>query len=49
MNQIPGPTEVVSLLKSDHNNRTPQKQGECVARSEEVLVILLHRGEFKPR
>jgi cephalosporin-C deacetylase-like acetyl esterase len=49
MNQIPGPKEVVSMVESDHNNRTPQKQGEYVARSKEVLGILLHGGEFKPR
>ncbi len=31
MNQIPGPWEVVSMVGSDHNNRTPQKQRVCRA------------------
>lgn len=49
IDQIPGPKEVVSIIESDHNNRTPQKQGEYVARSKEVLGIILNGGEFKPR
>jgi cephalosporin-C deacetylase-like acetyl esterase len=48
INQIPGPKEVVSMIESDHNNRTPEKQGAYVSRSQEVLGILLNGGEFKP-
>jgi cephalosporin-C deacetylase-like acetyl esterase len=48
VNQIPGPKEVVPMIESDHNNRTPEKQGAFDARSREVLGILLHGGEFKP-
>src|SRR5205085_8665102 len=33
---------------SDHNNRTPEKQGAWEARYREVLGILLRGGEFKP-
>jgi len=49
MNQIPGPWEVVSMVESDHNNRTPEKQGEYVARAREVLATILNGGVFKPR
>jgi cephalosporin-C deacetylase len=48
INQIPGPTEVVSMVESDHNNRTPEKQGAYVARSKQVMNLLLHGGEFQP-
>jgi len=48
VNQIPGPKEVVPMIDSDHNNKTPEKQGAYDARSREVLGILLHGGEFKP-
>jgi len=37
------------MIDSDHNNRTPEKQGAWVARSKEVLGILLKGGEFRPR
>lgn len=48
LNQIPGPKEVVPMVESDHNNITPQKQGAYHSRSEEVLNLILHGGEFKP-
>jgi hypothetical protein len=49
IDQIPGAKEVVSMVESDHNNRTPEKQGEYTARPKEVLGILLKVGEFKTR
>lgn len=49
IDQVPGPKEVISMVESDHNNRTPEKQGAWTARSAEVLDTLLHGGEFKPR
>jgi cephalosporin-C deacetylase len=49
MNQIPGSKEVVCMIESDHNNRTPEKQGDYVARSKEVLELLVKGGEFRPR
>jgi cephalosporin-C deacetylase-like acetyl esterase len=49
MNQIPGPTEVIPMIESAHNNITPEKQGAYNARSEEVLNLLLSGGEFTPR
>ena len=48
LNQIPGPKEAVPMIESDHNNRTPQKQGALISRSKEVLDILLHGGTFQP-
>jgi cephalosporin-C deacetylase-like acetyl esterase len=49
IDQIPGAKEVVSMVESDHNNRTPEKQGEYTARAKEVLGIILNGGEFKPK
>jgi cephalosporin-C deacetylase-like acetyl esterase len=49
INQIAGPKEVVSMVESDHNNRTPQKQGAYNARYKEVLGTILNGGEFVPK
>ena len=49
MNQIRGPREVVSMVESDHNNKTPEKQGAYNSRCKEVLGMILAGGEFKPR
>jgi cephalosporin-C deacetylase len=49
VNQIPGPTEVIPMIESDHNNLTPQKQGAWDSRSKEVLDLILNGGEFVPR
>jgi len=49
LNQIPGPKEPLPMIESEHNNLTPQKEQNWDARSKEVLEILLHGGEFKPR
>jgi cephalosporin-C deacetylase-like acetyl esterase len=48
VNQIPGPKEVIPMIESDHNNKTPQKQGAWDARSKEVLNLILNGGTFKP-
>lgn len=48
LNQIPGPKEAICMIDSDHNNRTPEKQGAWTARSKQVLDILLQKGEFTP-
>lgn len=48
LNQIPGPKEVIPMIDSDHNNITPLKQEAYHTRSEEVLNLILHGGEFKP-
>jgi cephalosporin-C deacetylase len=49
IDQIPGSKEVVSMVESDHNNKTPEKQGAYNARSKELLEVLLKGGEFKPK
>jgi len=49
IDQIPGASEVVSMVESDHNNRTPEKQLEYNARAKEVLGIIVNGGEFKPK
>jgi cephalosporin-C deacetylase-like acetyl esterase len=48
LNQIPGPTEVIGMVESDHNNITPDKQGAYLARAEEVLKTILNGGTFRP-
>jgi cephalosporin-C deacetylase-like acetyl esterase len=48
INQIPGPKEVIAMAESDHNNKTPEKQGAYNSRCKDVLEIILHGGEFKP-
>ncbi len=47
-NQIRGPKEAVPMIESDHNNRTPEKQGAFLQRSEEVLATIVHGGRFIP-
>ena len=48
VNQIPGPTEVIPMIESDHNNLTPQKQDAWNSRSQQVLDQILNGGEFRP-
>lgn len=48
IDQVRGPKDVIPMVESDHNNRTPEKQGAWVSRSEEVLNSILKGGEFKP-
>jgi hypothetical protein len=40
--------EVIPMIESDHNNITPQKQEAYHTRSEEILNLIRHGGEFKP-
>jgi cephalosporin-C deacetylase-like acetyl esterase/lysophospholipase L1-like esterase len=49
INQIAGPKEVIPMIESDHNNRTPEKQGAWEARSQEVMSLLRMTGQFHPR
>ncbi|HKE21516.1 MAG TPA: acetylxylan esterase [Bryobacteraceae bacterium] len=49
VNQIPGAKQVISMIESDHNNLTPEKQGEWNARSKAALNLILNGGEFKLR
>lgn len=47
LNEIPGPKEAISMIESDHNHITPEKQGAWDARSKEVRDSLLKTGAFK--
>jgi len=47
-NQIPGPKELIPMIESDHNNRTPEKQGAWEARWREVLGTLVKGGTLVP-
>ena len=48
LNQIPGPTEPLPLIESEHDNLTPQKGSACPARTREILDLLVKGGEFHP-
>jgi len=48
-NQIQGPKEAVAMPLSDHNNVTPQAQGDYYRRSKEALDQLRTTGRFTPR
>jgi cephalosporin-C deacetylase len=43
-NQIPGPKELIPMIESDHNNRTPEKQGDWERRWREVLDAIVKGG-----
>jgi cephalosporin-C deacetylase len=47
INQTKGPKEVIGMIESDHNNRTPEKQQAWNARSKEVLHTVLLGEELK--
>lgn len=47
-NQIPGSKEMISMVESDHNNRTPEKQGAYNIRSKESLSALRNGEPFLP-
>jgi cephalosporin-C deacetylase len=47
-NEIGGPKEALPMPESDHNNVTPQKQGNFYRRSKEVLDRLRTTGHFSP-
>ena len=47
-NQIQGPKEAVPMPESDHNNVTPQKEGDYYRRSKEALDQLRTTGNFTP-
>jgi cephalosporin-C deacetylase-like acetyl esterase len=47
-NQIQGPKEAVPMPLSDHNNVTPQAQGDYYRRSKEALDQLRTTGHFTP-
>jgi cephalosporin-C deacetylase len=48
-NQMTGPKELIPMIESDHNNRTPEKQGDWEARWRAVLRTLVAGGTFVPK
>jgi len=48
-NQLPGPKEIVTMIDSAHNNKTPDKQGNFTRRSNEALESLLHGNRLDLR
>ncbi|MES2473701.1 MAG: acetylxylan esterase [Pseudomonadota bacterium] len=47
-NQIKGPKEAVPMPESDHNNLSPQQEGDWYRRSREALESLRKTGSFTP-
>jgi len=47
-NRVQGPKEAVPMPRSDHNNVTPQKEGDYYRRSKAVLDQLRTTGHFSP-
>lgn len=48
LNQIPAPVEPLSMIESEHNNYTPEKEQAWNERSEQVLELLRTGQPFKP-
>jgi hypothetical protein len=48
LNQIPGATEPLPMIESDHDNYTPEKGRACPARTKEILDLVVKGGEYKP-
>ncbi|MDR3734277.1 MAG: acetylxylan esterase [Acidobacteriaceae bacterium] len=48
LNQIPGPTEPLSLLESEHDNFTPDKGRACPARTQQILDSLRTGAKYNP-
>jgi cephalosporin-C deacetylase-like acetyl esterase len=48
LNQIPGPTEPLPMIESEHDNLTPDQGRACPERTKEIRDVVLNGGEFKP-
>ena len=48
LNQVPGPTEPLPMIESEHDNLTPEKGRACPARTQEILNSLRTGAPFKP-
>lgn len=48
LNQIPGPTEPLPLLESEHDNFTPEKGSACPARTQQVLDSIRTGAKYNP-
>jgi cephalosporin-C deacetylase-like acetyl esterase len=48
LNQIPGPTEPLPLIESEHDNFTPDKGRDCPARTQQILDSLRSGAKYNP-
>ena len=48
LNQIPGPTEPLPLIESEHDNFTPEKGRACPARTQQILDSIRTGAPYKP-
>ena len=48
LNQIPGPTEPLPLIESEHDNLTPEKVRACPARTQQILDSIRTGAQYKP-
>jgi cephalosporin-C deacetylase-like acetyl esterase len=48
LNQVPGPTEPLPLIESEHDNLTPEKVRACPARTQQILDSIRTGGQYKP-
>jgi cephalosporin-C deacetylase len=48
LNQVPGPTEPLPMIESEHDNLTPEKGRACPARTQEILNSLRTGAPFHP-
>jgi cephalosporin-C deacetylase len=48
LNQIPGPTEPLPLIESEHDNFTPDKGRACSARTQQILDSLRTGAQYRP-
>jgi cephalosporin-C deacetylase-like acetyl esterase len=48
LNQIPGPTEPLPLIESEHDNYTPDKGRACPARTQQILDSLRTGAKYVP-
>jgi cephalosporin-C deacetylase len=48
LNQVPGPTEPLPLIESEHDNFTPDKGRACPARTQQILDSLRVGAKYTP-
>jgi cephalosporin-C deacetylase-like acetyl esterase len=48
LNQIPGPTEPLPLIESEHDNFTPEKGRACPARTQQILDSVQTGAHYNP-
>lgn len=48
LNQIPGPTEPLPLIESEHDNFTPDKGRACPARTQQILDSVRTGAQYQP-